>query len=215
MEVPRRWQVRNRERGANVEARVLLQFVLLPNLSSRSRIAAEVRMPPQPVSTNPKTIAAREWYAKHKSDPVFMEKQRQRIRESRERRKGTPEFKAQKAKHDLKYRLSIRDTEEFRKKRNVFNTKYQSDPVLCETFRRSSASWRKRHPDKVRAHNVVKYAIRDGELTIPERCSRCNALDVPQRDGRRSLHAHHKDYAKPLDVEWLCSFCHGNERRKH
>src|ERR1039457_1485254 len=101
------------------------------------------------------------------------------------------------------------------KKRNVFNTKYQSDPVLCETFRRSSASWRKRHPDKVRAHNVVKYAIRDGELTIPERCSRCNALDVPQRDGRRSLHAHHKDYAKPLDVEWLCSFCHGNERRKH
>ena len=27
--------------------------------------------------------------------------------------------------------------------------------------------------------------------------------------------AHHEDYSKPLQVTWLCAFCHAKERRKY
>jgi len=44
-------------------------------------------------------------------------------------------------------------------------------------------------------------ALRKGILVRPSKCQRCNK--------RRKVHAHHDDYTKPLDVNWLCSRCHG------
>lgn len=62
------------------------------------------------------------------------------------------------------------------------------------------------HPEKRAANVIVGNAVRDGRLFKPAECSRCEL--VPRR---RDLHAHHHNYSKPLDVEWICTKCHGVE----
>jgi transposase-like protein len=39
----------------------------------------------------------------------------------------------------------------------------------------------------------------------PDACSNCGS--------DRAIGAHHDDYARPLDVEWLCQRCHGLRHR--
>jgi hypothetical protein len=56
------------------------------------------------------------------------------------------------------------------------------------------------NPEKRAAHNAVNNAIRDGKMRkLP--CAFCGSSE--------RLEAHHHDYARPLDVTWLCSACHG------
>lgn len=64
-----------------------------------------------------------------------------------------------------------------------------------------------------RAANAVQTALRRGVLTRPDACSRCGA--VMRGAGAQGLvQAHHADYAKPLDVVWLCPRCHCEEHRR-
>lgn len=63
------------------------------------------------------------------------------------------------------------------------------------------------------ARQAVRVALRKGEITRPDSCQACSAPDMPLADGRTSLHAHHEDYARPLDIEWRCTVCHGLTRR--
>ena len=58
---------------------------------------------------------------------------------------------------------------------------------------------------KGRARKAVFQALADGTLKRPDRCSRCHGTNP---DGS-PVHGHHKDYRKPLEVEWLCRSCHG------
>ncbi len=62
---------------------------------------------------------------------------------------------------------------------------------------------RARYPLAQRARELVQNALRRGELTR-QPCASCGAVD--------GVHAHHEDYARPLDVIWLCGRCH---RRRH
>ncbi len=57
----------------------------------------------------------------------------------------------------------------------------------------------KRWPAKTKAKNMVNNAVRDGKL-FKEPCSVCGSTD--------RIHGHHDDYAKPLNVRWLCSAHH-------
>lgn len=60
------------------------------------------------------------------------------------------------------------------------------------------------------AHRQTRKALRVGELVRPEHCSKCGARDR-KLDGAskyHTIHGHHDDYAKPLDVRWLCAECH-------
>lgn len=52
----------------------------------------------------------------------------------------------------------------------------------------------------MRAMNKVWWAKRDGLLIKPERCERCG--------DRVLIEGHHDDYAKPLEVRWVCQRCH-------
>lgn len=61
-------------------------------------------------------------------------------------------------------------------------------------------------PEKRRAHKNVERAIRAGHLTRPDACPRCGT-------DRSPVHAHHEDYSRPLDVQWLCARCHGRLHR--
>jgi len=55
--------------------------------------------------------------------------------------------------------------------------------------------YRAKNKEKQRAHSAVAY-----KLESPESCELCGE--------ETKLHAHHHDYTKPLDVNWLCPACH-------
>lgn len=60
-----------------------------------------------------------------------------------------------------------------------------------------------RHPEKFRARQAVKDAVKAGSLNKPDCCEDCGG----EASGK-GLHGHHTDYSRPLDVRWLCSRCH-------
>lgn len=65
--------------------------------------------------------------------------------------------------------------------------------------------WEAQNAHKRRAHVLVHRALASGELVVRP-CDRCG-YGV-------GLQAHHEDYAKPLDVTWLCPPCHGLRHRE-
>jgi len=69
-----------------------------------------------------------------------------------------------------------------------------SDRVEKQRERRRAA------PEKNRARLAVYRAVKAGKIKRKP-CYFCGAT--------KGLHAHHEDYAQPLDVVWLCSSCHG------
>lgn len=66
---------------------------------------------------------------------------------------------------------------------------------------------RKRNREKVNARGVTHRAIKRGALARPDACQRCGRAD-------RAIEAHHADYTKPLEVEWLCQPCHTEVHRE-
>lgn len=53
------------------------------------------------------------------------------------------------------------------------------------------------------AHNTLWSEIWAGRMERADSCEQCG--DSPKMD---AIQAHHDDYAKPLDVRWLCRSCH-------
>lgn len=69
-------------------------------------------------------------------------------------------------------------------------------------------AWRTRSKIKEQAHNRVSRAVAAGRIIKPESCEQCGTDE-------RSIHAHHDDYAKQLDVRWLCAPCHQQWHAEH
>ncbi len=59
-------------------------------------------------------------------------------------------------------------------------------------------AYKKRYPNKYKAHTLVSNARRDKKL-FKEPCEQCGEVKV---------HAHHDDYLRPLNVRWLCAAHH-------
>ncbi len=89
--------------------------------------------------------------------------------------------------------------------RVAMRKRYESTPEGKLALARANKAYDKKYPDKYKAHCAVSNAIRDGKIERPDHCERCNDDCVP--------HAHHHDYSKLLDVEWLCISCHQEEHR--
>lgn len=53
---------------------------------------------------------------------------------------------------------------------------------------------------KIKARNKLRYAVRTGKIMKPKICEKC--FD------KAKLHGHHSDYNKPLEVLWVCNYCH-------
>jgi hypothetical protein len=68
---------------------------------------------------------------------------------------------------------------------------------------------RERNPKKLRARKAVDNAIQRGKIRKPQYCENCGSYVERPRD----MHAHHEDYSRPLDVEWLCRDCHLERHR--
>lgn len=59
--------------------------------------------------------------------------------------------------------------------------------------------YRRKFPNKYRAHSIVRRAIKSRNLfRMP--CEVCGS--------DKSIHAHHDDYLKPLNIRWLCAAHH-------
>ena len=75
-----------------------------------------------------------------------------------------------------------------------------------DTINRGQRARRARNREKPAAYRLVREAIKAGDLANPDRCEMCESPSVL---------AHHEDYSKPLDVNWLCRPCHGKVHRNH
>lgn len=79
---------------------------------------------------------------------------------------------------------------------------YDRERAKTPERRKSAAqrqvTWRYENEAAYKAHTAVSNALRDGKIS-KEPCYFC---------GAGTVHAHHKDYARPLDVMWLCAKCH-------
>jgi hypothetical protein len=69
----------------------------------------------------------------------------------------------------------------------------------AEAQREQARQHRRENPEKIRAQNAINGRVRHGTLTR-QPCRVCGSSE--------RVHAHHPDYAKPLDVYWLCAQHH-------
>ncbi|TPJ34255.1 hypothetical protein [Mesorhizobium sp. B2-6-5] len=64
--------------------------------------------------------------------------------------------------------------------------------------------WKRANPKKVWAQQCLRSALKRG-LVIQEPCRVCGNLDAE---------AHHPDYERPMDVDWLCRRDHQAEHKR-
>lgn len=111
-------------------------------------------------------------------------------------RKDNAAAKAQRHAYDIANREAISAQNQAWMDANPLKTRRNT--------RRRVAAWRKRNPEKYKAHVAVRDALKTGKL-VKEPCEHANE----HCKGR--VHAHHDDYSKPLEVHWLCAFHHRAE----
>lgn len=88
-----------------------------------------------------------------------------------------------------------------RKQSRIFWKKHTKNPEIA---RKAVEKWDKANPEKKKAHELVRLAIKAKKL-IRKPCEVC---------GKRKTHGHHQDYTKPLQVLWLCPIHHKEQHRK-
>ena len=93
-----------------------------------------------------------------------------------------------------------RETDAGRTVQRKANAKYRATEAGKAVQRKAHTKQRKLYPEKYKARKAVECAIRYGKMTPPDTCSIC------WHDGK--IEAHHPDYAKPLEIEWVCRPCH-------
>jgi len=70
----------------------------------------------------------------------------------------------------------------------------------AEKLRANHSKWRKSNPNKKQAQGFARTALFNGKIKKQEFCSKCGSDYLVQM--------HHEDYTKPLDVVFLCKYCH-------
>jgi len=69
--------------------------------------------------------------------------------------------------------------------------------------KKAIARQRMMFPEKIKARNAVCNAVRDGRL-IRQPCEVC---------GKIKVEAHHLDYKKPFEIQWLCPYHHREQHK--
>jgi hypothetical protein len=119
----------------------------------------------------------------------------------RQRRAADPEYAAKRREDARRLRQAnverVRQQEREREERRAAKRR-----AYAREYGKSSR-------EKKIAQRRVALAIERGDLSR-QPCEECSSV--------RHVQAHHEDYAKPLEVRWLCASCHGllhaQERRE-
>jgi hypothetical protein len=139
------------------------------------------------------------YFAPNNRDGLFGECKtcyRARVKENRQRN----------AAHYQAYEAGRLDKPERKALRMRVRKARRANPVKHADDNATKHEWNSRNPAKRAALIATSNAIRDGKLTRPDACERCGEACKPV--------AHHSDFAKPLDVLWICTTCHGQLMRR-
>jgi len=88
------------------------------------------------------------------------------------------------------------------------NERYKKTESGKAVIQKSRKKWINKNPEARSAHVILGNAVKNGRIKKPHNCSRCGKYERS-----RKIHAHHHDYALPLDVTWLCAQCHTDEHK--
>ncbi len=111
--------------------------------------------------------------------------------------------KADNRKHFQSHKDQRREyMRDYREANPEKHARWSAETRATPEFKAKWAAYIAMSADRKRARSKVTTALRAGRLVRPATCACGSGLRVE---------AHHDDYAKPLDVEWLCRRCH----RKH
>ena len=113
-------------------------------------------------------------------------------------------WKKQRSECYVKNREKVRKQcrEYYVKNSEYLREKYRGQKKTLEQVQR----WRNENPEKYKAHYTVSNALARNIIKKKESCEVCNS--------KTKLHAHHKDYSKPLEILWVCAFCHSKIHNK-
>ena len=99
----------------------------------------------------------------------------------------------------------LRNDDEHRKKRAKWSRNYyKMNKIRINNNMKNYLQ----NPENYKKHlsrGSLNYHVRAGNIKKANHCESCGSNE--------KLQAHHQDYKKPLDVEWLCSKCHNNLHR--
>jgi len=87
-----------------------------------------------------------------------------------------------------------------------YHRKYVSTAEGKKRMLAAAKKSRESNPRKSMARHLVAYAVTIGYIEKPLSCSLCGEND-------KRIEAHHTDYEKALEVQWLCQSCHANIHR--
>lgn len=120
-------------------------------------------------------------------------KRNKKISLSRKGMKFTKEHKKNLSKSLTGRKLSKEHIENARKGHIKYHTKEEKRKARAKTYKK----WRKNNPEKHKAHII---AMNNIKIPKDKLCEICNSKKATQK--------HHKNYSKPLDVNFLCLKCH-------
>lgn len=102
-------------------------------------------------------------------------------------------------KYKVEYRLKNKEAlKEYKRKWRASNK-----DRLKQYDSGCTARYQKTYPNRIKANNKLNYAVKTGKLSPPKDCETTGCSN------NSGLIAHHNDYSRPLDVQWLCHSCHG------
>jgi hypothetical protein len=81
----------------------------------------------------------------------------------------------------------------------------EKERLRCLLYSRTKRKKKVRDPIKEKCRATTRNAVAAGKFSKPSTCDDCGT--------NRIIHAHHNDYSKPFEVDWLCSICHGKRHR--
>lgn len=102
------------------------------------------------------------------------------------------------------YDAAYLEADAVRERKRAKDRRYRTMPSTRAQARARGAMVRA--TPKHAARMALRRAVKRGDLSRPSACERCGRDTKP--------HAHHADYSRPLDVQWLCPLCHGHAHRR-